>query len=363
MSTPKQTILEIDLKTLTHNFDVISSKLSSNTKCMAVIKAGAYGSNMIKIATHLQKLDIDYFAVAYTHEGVLLREAHITKPILVLHPLEANFEMLITHHLEPNLYSFKTLQGFIHTAKKKQITDYPVHLKWNTGLNRLGFSEHDVEHVASILKTQNTIFAKYIFSHLAASEDVKESEFTKRQIQTFNAIAVHFSKIMGYMPMRHMCNTSGIFNYPEAHFDMVRTGIGLYGFGHTQLKPIGSLKTIISQIHNIKSGETIGYNRAFKSCACMKIATLPIGHADGISRLYGNEKGYVIIKNKKAPIVGHVCMDMMMVDVTHIDCQEGDEVIIFNATYTAEKLSEAVDSIPYELITSISKRVKRIFYE
>ena len=366
MPKAQETVLEIDLNALKHNFKHLKSKLQETTKILAVVKAFAYGNDACEIAKYLQTLNIDYFAVAYTNEGVALREAGVTKPILVLHPIAVNFKTLIKYFLEPNLYSKKILETFIEVATQENQTDYPVHIKFNTGLNRLGFDENDIDFIANTLKETTAIKVQSLFSHLAASEDLNEREFTLNQINKFRTYSERLIDSIGYDPIRHMCNTSGILNYPEAHFDMVRTGIGLYGFGNSEkesknLKPIATLKTIISQIHTIEKGESVGYNRAFKSEALMKTATLPIGHADGINRIYGNGKGFVSIHGEIAPIVGNVCMDMIMVNITHIDCKEGDEVIVFGPDHTtAETLAESANTISYELITSISQRVKRV---
>jgi alanine racemase len=359
-----ETVLELDLKALTHNFDYLKSKLSNNTKFMAVVKAFAYGSDACVIAKHLEKLNVDYLAVAYTNEGVVLREAGITKPILVLHPQPVNFKSLIKHCLEPSLYNVKVLNEFIAIATTENKINYPIHIKFNTGLNRLGLWKNDVDYVVSKLQETESINVNYIFSHLAASEDPNEDEFTLNQIKTFKTIAQDFIHKIGYIPMLHICNTSGLLNYPDAHFDMVRSGIGLFGFGNSiqqnnHLKPIATLKSIISQIHHIEKGETVGYNRAYATDSFKKTATIPIGHADGIGRQYGNGNGFVTIKNQKAFIIGNVCMDMIMVDITNIDCKEGDEVIVFDKTTTAEDLASTTNTISYEIITSISRRVKR----
>lgn len=365
MPKAQETVLEIDLKALKHNFQHLKSKLNPSTKFLAVVKAFAYGSDACEIANYLQDLNVDYFAVAYINEGIALRDAGITKPILVLHPQAVNFKVLIKYCLEPSLYNAKILNEFIAVASAEKQTDYPIHIKFNTGLNRLGFWENDVDYIVSKLKETKAIKVTSIFSHLAASEDLNEQDFTLKQIETFKLIYKSFDTI-GYKPMLHICNTSGILNYPDAHLDMVRSGIGLYGFGNSEkennyLKPIASLKTIISQIHTIEKGESVGYNRAYKSDTFLKTATLPIGHADGISRQYGNGKGFVIINGKKASIVGNVCMDMIMVNVTNIDCNEGDEVIIFDSKTTAEHLAGTTNTISYEIITAISQRVKRVF--
>ncbi len=367
MPKAQETVLEIDLNALKHNFEYIKSKLQKDTKILAVVKAFAYGSHAEIIADYLQNLDVDYFAVAYVSEGVALRNAGIIKPILVLHPQAVNFKTLIERCLEPSLYSSKVLHEFIAVASEEQQNDYPIHIKFNTGLNRLGFSDNDVDHIISTLKSSKAVKAKSIFSHLAASEDLSEKEFTIQQIQKFKSIAENFSEKIGYQPMFHICNTSGILNYPEAHLDMVRTGIGLYGFGNSEeenkhFKPIATLKSVISQIHHIKKGETVGYNRAFKSQTMVKSATIPIGHADGINRQYGNGKGYVMINGKPAYIIGNVCMDMIMVDVSDMDCKEGDEIIIFGPhPHSASEFSKTAQTISYEIITAISTRVKRVF--
>lgn len=366
MPKAQETVLEIDLNALKQNFEHLKSRLNSNTKFMAVVKAFSYGNDARIIANYLQKLAVDYFAVAFVHEGVQLRKAGITKPILVLHPQVANFNILIKNCLEPNLYNAKIFNEFIAIATTEKQSNYPVHIKFNTGLNRLGFSENDVDYIVSKATETSSIKISSVFSHLAASEDLTEREFTINQIEKFKRITQNISNQLGYKPWLHICNTSGILNYPEAHFDMVRSGIGLYGFGNSEkenknFKPIGSLKTIISQIHAIEKGESVGYNRAYKTNAFIKTATLPIGHADGIGRPYGKGNGYVVINNQKAYIVGNVCMDMIMVDVTNIECKEGDEVIVFDSINTAEGLAKTAGTISYELLTAISHRVKRIY--
>jgi alanine racemase len=368
MPKAQETVLEINLNALKHNYEYLKSKLQPNTKFLAVVKAFAYGSDAVEIAKKLQDLDIDYLAVAYTNEGVALRDVGITKPILVLHPLPVHFKTIINRCLEPNLYNTKVLNEFIEIASAEKQSDYPIHIKFNTGLNRLGFDENDIEYIAEKLSENDSIKVKSVFSHLAASEDLNEKKFTLNQIKKFRIIANKFTKSIGNKPMFHICNTSGTLNYPEAHLDMVICGIGLYGFGNSEkenknLKPIASLKSVISQIHTIEKGETVGYNRTYKSNSIQKTATIPIGHADGISRRYGNGKGFVTIHNKKASIIGNVCMDMIMVNITNIDCKEGDEVIIFDSNNTAEALANNANTISYELITSISQRVKRVFYQ
>ncbi|MCJ7467921.1 MAG: alanine racemase [Maribacter sp.] len=366
MPKVKETVLEIDLEALAHNYRFLRSRLHSNTLFLAVVKAFAYGSDASKIARKLESLGVDYFAVAYVKEGVALREAGITKPILVLHPQAVNFDTLIERCLEPSIYSPKILREFLEAARRHKQKGYPIHIKFNTGLNRLGFGENDVAYIMEQIRGRNEVKVASIFSHLAASEDLNEKAYTKKQIACFDTIGKSFDATLGYPTYKHILNTSGIINFPEAQYDMVRSGIGLYGFGNdtaidSQLRPIVSLKTVISQIHKIAPWETVGYNRAFTSPNQKVTATLPLGHADGIGRHYGNGKAYVNVHGKYAPIIGNVCMDMIMIDITGIPCQEGDEVLVFGAAPNAETFAAFAGTISYELLTGISQRVKRIF--
>jgi alanine racemase len=361
-----ETTLEINLSALKNNFDILRAKINKDTMLLAVVKAFAYGSDAVKVAQFLENLGVNYFAVAYIYEGVLLRKAGIKTPILVLHPQPVNFELLLEFNLEPSLYSFNTLNAFIEVANANSKDNFPVHIKFNTGLNRLGFSQQQIEDVVGAIKSNHSIHIRSVFSHLAASEDEKERDFSLSQIELFQNITEKFESLCGYSFTRHLCNTSGVVNFPEAHFDMVRCGIGMYGFDNMQknnceFSPIASLKTVISQIHSLKKGQSVGYNRKFIAEYDKKIATLPVGHADGIGRQYGNGAGSVYIKGKKASIVGNVCMDMIMVDVSEIDCKEGDEVILFDKTTTAEEFAANGNTISYELLTGVSQRVKRVF--
>ena len=365
MAVAHETLLEIDLKALEHNYHYLRSKLNPTTKFLAVVKAYAYGSDAVHIARRLVDLGVDYFAVAYTREGVILREAGIQTPILVLHPQPVNFGLLIDKCLEPSLYSPRILREFLDVAAQHNQKHYPVHLKFNTGLNRLGFWESDVDYIADQITNRDELKILSIFSHLAASEDLKELAFSKRQITTFEKIVSEVGEKLPGNPFRHMLNTSGIINFPEAQFEMVRSGIGLYGYGNApeidaELRPVLTLKSVISQIHKIEPNETVGYNRAFTSNDFRKTATIPLGHADGIGRHYGGNRANVFVHGKPAPIIGNVCMDMMMIDITGIDCQEGDEVIIFGKEHSAEILASTANTISYELITGISQRVKRV---
>ncbi|MEX1384316.1 alanine racemase [Lutibacter sp.] len=358
-------VLEIDLNAVDFNLQFFKSKLNTTTNMLVVVKAFGYGATAVEIANHI-KNKVAYFAVAYLDEGIALRNAGIKTPILVLHPQKANIEKLIRYNLEPNIYSINLLTAYIEKATALNIKNHPIHIKFNTGLNRLGFVEKDISEIAKIINTQTALKVVSIFSHIAASEDLNERAFTLQQINSFKTIASKFTEKLPNKPFKHMLNTSGIINYAEeAQFDMVRLGIGLLGFGnevkHTKnLKNVLTLKSVISQIHSIEKGETVGYNRAFKANSTIKTATIPIGHADGISRQLGNGKGFVYINNKKAPIVGNVCMDMIMVNVTEIDCFEGDEVLVYKNQTHIEALAAAINTIPYEILTAISQRIRRL---
>lgn len=361
-----ETTLEINLSALKNNVQVLRSKVDKDTLLLAVVKAFAYGSDAVKIAQHLETLGIDYFAVAYISEGVKLREAGIKTPILVLHPQPINFPHVLEHNLEPSLYSFNTLKSFVKVAESKHHKNYPVHIKFNTGLNRLGFKESQLAEVVNIINNNKSISVTSIFSHLAASEDSNELAFTRSQIRQFECISEQFKSMYGRSVLRHLCNTSGVVNFPEGQFDMVRCGIGIYGYDNMEkdksvFVPVVALKTIISQIHTIEKGQSVGYNRAFIADQTKKIATLPIGHADGIGRQYGNGVGAVRVHGHSVPIVGNVCMDMIMIDVTGVDCEEGDEVVLFDKHTTAEEFASNGNTISYELLTGISQRVKRKF--
>ena len=361
-----ETVLEIDLRALEHNYNYLRSKIRSGTKFLGVVKAFAYGSDSIAIAKKLEVLGAEYLAVAYTNEGVALRNAGIKLPIIVLHPQQVSFETMIHRCLEPSLYSPAILTSFLETAKNLGQTNYPVHIKFNTGLNRLGFSEGEVDLLLGQIDNRKEIEIASIFSHLAASEDLNEKDFTNAQIRSFEKIGDQMLSRLKYRPMRHMLNTSGIINYPGAQYDMVRSGIGLYGYGNEasedeRLIPVATLKTIIAQIHSIDAMESVGYNRGYIARSPRVTATLPLGHADGIGRIYGKGKGHVYIKGKLVPIIGNVCMDMIMIDITGLDCREGDEVIVFGKDHSAEKMATSAKTISYELLTGISQRVKRIY--
>lgn len=359
-------ILEIDLKALAHNYRYIRSIINPNTKLLGVVKANAYGSESKAIAKKLEGLGIDYLGVAYTQEGVFLREQGLKVPILVMHPQPEEFKDIIRHCLEPNLYSKRTLEQFIEVAHKE--THYPVHIKINTGLNRLGFSTDYIGAIGGLLKNTTAIKVRGLLSHLAATDDLDQSDFTRSQIEKFTKAVTEIEGHIGAVAIKHLLNSSGILNFPEASFSMVRSGIALYGYSNDpaedrMLKTVATLKTKISQIHVVEAGDWVGYNKGFVAKKKMKIATLSIGHADGISRTYGQGKGFVYLKGKACPIVGNICMDMLMIDLGSLEAQEGDTVVVFGQGASAETFAAAANTISYELLTAIGPRVKRVIID
>jgi alanine racemase len=364
MKNSHVSVLELNLNALEHNIEYFKNKLQAGTKVLAVVKAFSYGHDAVVISKALEKIGIDYLAVAYVHEGVLLREAGIKTPILVLHAQIQNYQTLIEYSLEPNIYSRKTLLAFSKVAALKNCIDYPIHLKFNTGLKRLGLDPEDVDFAIETLQKTTHLKIQGLLSHLAASEDLSEKEFTEKQIKIFGNIAAQINAAFEHTIIKHLSNTSGIINYPKAHLNMVRLGIGMYGFGNTpaetaQLKNVGSLHSIISQIHEINPGESLGYNRAYIATKKTISATVPVGHADGISRALGKGNGYVTIHGLQCPILGNVCMDMIMVDITAIKCEEGDAVVLFDSQETIEEWAQKSDTISYEILTGISQRIAR----
>ncbi|MEW5676744.1 bifunctional UDP-N-acetylmuramoyl-tripeptide:D-alanyl-D-alanine ligase/alanine racemase [Flavobacterium enshiense] len=363
-----ETVLEINLNAISHNLNFYKSKLKSSTKMMVMVKAFGYGSGSFEIAKLLAHHKIDYLGVAFADEGIALRNAGITVPIIVMNPENSAFAAMIAYNLEPEIYSASVLKKFIALAQQKNLYNYPIHIKLDTGMHRLGFEEKDLGELLGVLKNNNLVAVKSIFSHFSASDDLHYKDFTMYQIHTFDAMSQKIMSELNINPIRHILNTSGIFNFAEYQFDMVRLGIGLYGVGNDpeemqQLENVGTLKTIILQIKEIAVGESVGYSRKFMATKPTRTATIPIGYADGIPRSWGNEKGYVMVNHQKARIVGNICMDMLMIDVTDIPCEEGDTVIVFGKVPRVTELATVVGTIPYEILTSISHRVKRVFYK
>ncbi len=363
-----ETILEVNLHNLLANVDYFKSKLKSSTKLMAMVKANAYGMGMIEIAQVLQHYKVDYLGVAYADEGELLRKKGIYLPIMVMNPEQNSYDKIIENQLEPEIYSTNTLVLFLQKLKQKSVTEiYPIHLKIDSGMHRLGFRLEDLAAVIHLIKEHQNIEIKSIFSHLAAADDLQEKDFTLLQINYFETCYNHISNALQYKPMKHILNSSGIVNFVDYQFDMVRLGIGMYGYisdnkAMKYLENVAYLKTTISQKRGISNGESVSYGRKYVAEKSMIIATLPIGYADGIPRIITKNNPFVVINKQKAAIIGTICMDMMMCDVTEIDCNEGDEVIIFGDFPSISDFANWCETIPYECYTSISQRVKRIYY-
>src|SRR5690606_9026915 len=344
------------------------SKIYPETKVMVMVKAFGYGNGSYEIAKLLAHQKVDYLGVAFADEGVELRKSGIQIPIVVMNPEYSTFSTLISYGLEPEIYSLKELKDFVNEVKKSENHHYPVHIKLNTGMNRLGFKQANLPELITYLKDTHWVMVKSIFSHLAASDDKTQQDFTLQQIRQFDDWSGQLMKSLNIQPIRHILNTSGIYHFAEYQFDMVRLGIGLYGVGNhseenQKLKNVAKLKTVILQINEIETSESVGYGRKYRADKPQRIATIPIGYADGIRRAYGNEKGSVLVHGQRVKIIGSICMDMLMIDITNIPATEGDEVVIFDENLRITEIAEKWGTIPYEVMTSISQRVKRIFYK
>jgi Alr-MurF fusion protein len=363
-----ETRLEINLNALRHNLKVYKQLLQPNVKIMVMVKAFGYGSGSAEVANVLQHAGVDYLAVAYVDEGVELRKAGITLPIMVLNTEAASFENVVKHKIEPELYSFDILYSFNKFLQQKSIENFPVHIKIDTGMRRLGFEETDIEKLCQFLITTKNIKVVSVFSHLAASDAANFDAFTKQQAELFITASNTIEKAIGYNFMKHLANSSAIYRHPQMQMDMIRLGIGLYGVDSSptiqhRLQHVTTLKTTISQIKNLKKGETIGYSRKGIALEDTKTATVRIGYADGYSRILSNGKGKMLVNGNPAPVIGNVCMDMTMLDITGIDAREGDEVIVFGEEPTVTNVAEWADTISYEILTNISQRVKRVYFE
>jgi len=361
-------VLEVNLNALLHNLKVYRSYLQPETKLLVMVKASAYGSGSMETAKLLEYQQVDYFGVAYADEGTELRKGGIKTPILVLNPEPSTFDQLVRYNLEPEIYSLKQLKEllqFLQAQDKKM----GIHLKLETGMNRLGFEEENLEELANLLNNSTQIKVLSIFSHLASSDMEDHDNFTKNQVSRFDKNYAAICEMIGYRPFQHILNSSGINRFPQYHKDMVRLGIGIYGVDSSaeiseQLRVVNTLKAVISQIKTLKKGATVGYGRHGKIEAPTRTATVGIGYADGLLRAAGKGKYSFLLHGKHAPIVGNVCMDMCMIDVTDIpEAQEGDSVIIFGENPTAQELAAALGTIPYEVFTNVSQRVKRVYVE
>jgi alanine racemase len=362
-----ETILEINLNALEQNLNYYKSKLQRGVKLMAMVKAFAYGSGSYEIANLLQYNKVDYLAVAYADEGIALRQAGITLPIMVMSPEVSSFDAIVKYNLEPEIFSFTALSSLHQYLKTLHRTQYPIHLKLDTGMHRLGFEEKDLSAIKSFLLNNETVKVKTVFSHLAASEAPQHDDYTKSQIQKFDAFCQNLETEIGYSFIKHICNTSAIRRWPQAQFDMVRLGIGLYGIDNlskddTSLHQVATLKTTVSQVKKLKKGDTIGYGRVGVMQQDGEIATVKIGYADGYPRALGKGVGSMFINHQEVFTIGNICMDMCMLDITGKDVKEGDEVIIFDSQPLLYKIAGQLQTIPYEVLTNISQRVKRVYY-
>jgi alanine racemase len=356
------TVMEIDLGALVHNLNHFKACLRPTAKIMAMVKAFAYGSGSNEIANVLQYHKIDYLGVAYADEGVELRKNNISLPVMVMNPAEESFEALLRYKLEPEIYSFRIFQRLCDFLGGRPCN---VHVKLDTGMHRLGFDMDEVDGLITLLLERPNVRVASLFSHLAGADEEEHDTFTRQQGEIFRKMADSISQRLNYRPLYHVLNSSGILRFPEFQFDMVRLGIGLYGVNpagpEKNLKPVASLKTIISQIKHIPAGESIGYGRKGHADRPTTTATIAIGYADGFSRAFSQGVGKVMIKGRPAPVIGNVCMDMTMVDITDIPAREGDEVVIFGKELPIQEVAESIGTIPYEILTSTSERVKRIF--
>jgi alanine racemase len=361
-----ETIMEINLNALVDNLNHFRAKLDPKTRVICMVKAFAYGAGSYEVAKTLQEHRADYLAVAVADEGSDLRKAGITAPIIVMNPEMTTFRTLFDYRLEPEIYNFHILEALIKAAEKEGVTRFPIHIKIDTGMHRLGFDPDDVPTLITRLKRQDAVIPRSVFSHLVGSDSPELDTFTRSQITLFDRLSTQFQGAFAHRILRHICNSAGAERFPEAQFDMIRLGIGLYGIDPTTNKVIhnvSTLKTTILQIRNVPAADTVGYGRKGKLTRDSRIAALPVGYADGLNRHLGNGNACCLVNGKQAPYVGNICMDVCMIDVTGIDCNEGDRVIVFGDDLPVTRLSDKLGTIPYEILTSVSSRVKRVYYQ
>ncbi len=361
-----ETILEVDLKAMIDNLNHYRGMLKPTTKMIGMIKAGAYGAGSYEIAKTLQEHCVDFLAVAVADEGYELRKVGITTPIIIMNPEFSSFKTIFNYNLEPEVYSFHLLEALVKAAKKEGITNFPIHLKIDTGMHRLGFEPEDVPKLVAYLKSQDAVIPRSVFSHFVGSDSPDFDDFTNLQIERFTEVADKIQAEFSHKILKHICNSAGIERFPEAQFDMVRLGIGLYGINpinNSIIHNVSTLKTTILQIKDVVATDSVGYSRMGHLSKDSRIAAIPIGYADGISRGLGNGVGFCFVNGQKAAYVGNICMDVCMIDVTGIDCKEGDEVIIFGETLPITLLSDAIGTIPYEVLSNVSQRVKRVYFQ
>jgi Alr-MurF fusion protein len=364
-----QTVLEINLTAIAHNLKQYRQLLKPATKVMAMVKAFAYGSGGAEIAGVMQYHKADYLGVAYADEGVELRKAGITLPVMVMNPEVNTFDVITEYNLEPEIYSFELLKEFDIYLQREGLTQYPIHIEIETGMNRLGFNTEETEVLINFLKATSSFKVQSVFTHLAAGEEVAQDEFTLQQAEKFKQAADKLKNALGYFVLSHISNSAAVLRHPELQMDMVRLGIGLYGIdagnsGKLDLQTVATLKSTVAQLKKLKAGDTVSYNRKGIITKDTLIATVRIGYADGFSRRLGNGAGKLFVKNKLVPVIGTVCMDMVMIDVTEITgIKEGDDVIIFGKELPVQLVAAWAGTIPYEIMTGISQRVKRVYFE
>ena len=348
------------------NLNSYRSRLKPETKTVCMVKASAYGAGSYEIAKTLQEHHVDYLAVAVADEGSELRKAGITASIIIMNPEMTAFKTMFDYKLEPEVYSFHLLEALIKEAEKEGITNFPIHVKVDTGMHRLGFAPEDMPRLIERLKGQNAVIPRSVFSHFVGSDAPQFDAFTRQQIVNFEKASMELQNAFPHKILRHICNSAGIERFPGAQFDMVRLGIGLYGVNpvdNSIMNNVSTLRTTILQIRDVPGEDTVGYSRKGHLSRPSRIAAIPIGYADGLNRHLGNGHAYCLVNGQKAPYVGNICMDVCMIDVTDIDCKEGDMVEIFGDHLPITVLSDILETIPYEILTSVSTRVKRVYYQ
>ena len=359
-----QTRLEINMNAVVHNLNEFRHLLKPGTGIIAMVKAFAYGSGSAEIASLLEYNGVNWFAVAYADEGVALREKGITSPVMVMNPDESVMELIIRYNLEPEIYSNESLTSFIAVVRRYGLLHYPVHIKLDTGMHRLGFDPDDLEAITALITGQPHLRVVSLFSHLSASDDPAHDDFTHRQAGVLTAAAERLGRALGYGFKLHLLNTSGINRFPQYQFDMVRIGIGLYGIGNyegVKLMQTGRFVTAVSQVRFVRAGDPVSYGCRGTSEHDREIAVIPVGYADGLRRSLGEGRGSLFINNRRVPVTGTICMDMCMADVTGLNVRAGDEVEIFGSNISIEEIAVLCNTIPYEILTSIPPRVKRIY--
>jgi alanine racemase len=361
-----ETILEVNLDAVVHNYNTYRSMLAGKTKMIAMVKAFGYGVGSLELAKTLQNYGCEYLAVAVADEGEELRKEGISVPLMVMNPELSSFNLLFEYLLEPEVYNFQLLDALIKESARRGFISFPIHVKTDTGMHRLGFDIEDIPLVCDKIKRQSGLKIRSVFTHLAGSDDPALDDYTRYQLDTFKEISSRMEKELGHPVLKHVLNSAGIERFTDYQMDMVRLGISLYGISASgavkDLRSVCSLKTVVLQTRKLKIGDTVGYGRHGVLKRDSTIAVIPIGYADGYDRRLGNGVGEVLIRGKRCPTVGNICMDTCMIDVTDIEAKEGDEVFIFNEHLTVSEIADKLNTIPYEILTSVSPRVKRIYY-